>query len=82
MTIHTTDPLFDSLQHLLSDYTDPKDVTREASLKEDLGLDSLDILDFGFNVELEYDITVGNDDITRWNTVADVLNFITANQPD
>ena len=82
MTIHTTDPLFDSLQHLLSDFTDPKDVTREANLKTDLGLDSLDIAEMSWAIEDVFDVTVDDDSLAKFQTVADVLAYVTANLPD
>jgi len=51
-------------------------VTPEASFIEDLGADSLDLVELVMALEEEYDIEVSDEDAEKIRTVRDVLGYI------
>jgi acyl carrier protein len=53
------------------------DITPEARLVEDLGLDTLDLAEAILNLEDEFDILhIGGTDADSFRTVQDILTFI------
>lgn len=55
------------------------DVTRvlpDANLVEDLGYDSLDIVELVIDIETEFDIDVPDAAAEKWKTVADVTGYV------
>lgn len=55
---------------------DIEDVVPEASLIEDLGADSLTIVELVMSMEEIFEIEIDDDDAEKLITVADVINFI------
>jgi acyl carrier protein len=54
------------------------DVTDEASFIEDLGADSLDIVELIMALEEEYDMEIPDEDAEKIQTVKDVTSYIQA----
>ena len=54
-------------------------VTMEASLIEDLGADSANLMMLIMDLEGEYDLTVEDDVLGSIKTVGDIVNYIEAN---
>ena len=52
------------------------EVTLEASFKEDLDADSLDLFELVMALEEEYDVEIPSDDPAELNTVGDVINYL------
>ena len=52
------------------------EVTLEASYKDDLDADSLDLFELVMALEEEYDVEIPSDDLTELNTVGDVINYL------
>ena len=52
------------------------EVTLEASFKEDLDADSLDLFELVMALEEEYDVEIPSDDRAELNTVGDVINYL------
>lgn len=52
------------------------EVTLEASFKEDLDADSLDLFELVMALEEEYDVEIPSDGLAELNTVGDVINYL------
>lgn len=55
---------------------DEDKITLNARLKEDLGADSLDLLELLMTLESDYGIAVPDDDIATFKTVGDVVRYV------
>lgn len=55
---------------------DPSQVTPDSSFLEDLGADSLDIVQLIMALEEEYGVEISDDDAEKIRTVQDVVDFI------
>ncbi len=51
-------------------------VTPNASFVDDLGADSLDVVDLIMGIEEEFDIEIADEDAETISTVADAVNYI------
>ena len=59
-----------------------EEVTPEASFIEDLGADSLDIVELIMALEEEYDMEIPDEDAEKIQTVHDVISYITSKQSE
>ena len=57
-----------------------EEVTDEASFIEDLGADSLDIVELIMALEEEFDMEIPDEDAEKIQTVGDVINYIQSKQ--
>ncbi|MBQ6955824.1 MAG: acyl carrier protein [Bacteroidales bacterium] len=55
---------------------DEKDVTLEASFTNDLGADSLDIVELLMELEKDFEITIPESEAENIATVGDAINYI------
>ena len=54
----------------------PERVTLDAQIKKDLGADSVDILQLLMHLEDDYGITIPDQELAKFETVSDVVNFL------
>ncbi len=54
------------------------EVTLEASFKDNLGADSLDIVELVMELEDEFDLEISDEDAEKINTVGEVVEYINA----
>ncbi len=55
-------------------------VTRQTSFHEDLGADSLDIVELVMELEEEFDITIPDDQAEKIKTVGEAIDYIEREQ--
>ena len=72
----TFDRLVKVFQVVLEEEIDPKELSMEASLREDLGINSIGLLYMAMAVEEEFNIKFTNDDFVAIQTVGDVITCI------
>ena len=53
-------------------------VTEKSSFVNDLGADSLDVVEFVMEVEKEFNITIPDEEATKMTTVGDAVKYIDA----
>lgn len=71
----------DSVIELLKGISGKEDssITDSSTLGEDLGLDSLDMIQLGLDLETRFGITVPDDSLPEDPTVGNVVEFVTGN---
>ncbi len=55
---------------------DESKINMDANIIEDLGADSLDIMDIVNDIEKEFNVTIPQDQYENLKTVGDVVNFV------
>lgn len=70
--------IFDKLKELVVDQLgiEEDEVTMEATMQDDLGADSLDLVDLVMSVEEEFGVKVADEDLENIKTVGDIVNYI------
>lgn len=63
---------------IIGAYTGHKhcDITPEKTLVDNLGADSLDIIQIAMELEEEFGITISDEQCEAWNTVQDVIECV------
>ena len=56
----------------------PDRVTMDAQIKRDLGADSVDILQLLMRLEDDYGIVIPDQELAKFETVGDVVNFLSS----
>ncbi len=59
---------------------DPESITYESSITDDLGADSLDVVDLVMSFEDEFGIEIPDDAVENIRTVSDIVKYIEDNQ--
>jgi len=54
----------------------PEEVTREASFIEDLGADSLDLVELIMAMEEEFGLEISDEDAEKIQTVQDAIHYV------
>ncbi len=70
--------IFEKIKAILAQQLDVSedDITMETNIAEDLGADSLDVVDIIMSIEDEFEIEVPDDKVEVIKTVGDVVNYI------
>lgn len=70
--------VFDKVKKIIVDQLDVEEdkVTDAASITDDLGADSLDVVDLVMSFEEEFDIEIPDDQVEKIKTVGDIVKFI------
>lgn len=64
----------DILIHILG--VDGNEVTEDANLQDDLGMDSLDAVELIMDFEKEYSISIPDSDAENIKTVKDIIDYL------
>lgn len=70
--------VFEKVAGIIADQLDVEEekVTMEASIADDLGADSLDVVDLIMSLEEEFNIEVPDEDVENIKLVSDIVKFI------
>ena len=70
--------VFDKVKKIIVDQLDVEEdkVTEAASITDDLGADSLDVVDLVMSFEEEFDIEIPDDQVEKIKTVGYIVKFI------
>lgn len=73
---------FDRLKKIIVDRldVDEADITPTASIKDDFGADSLDIVELIMEIEDEFGIEISDEDAEKLVTVEDAVKYIDAHK--
>ncbi len=72
---------FERVKNVIVDQlgVDEEDITMEANFVDDLGADSLDIVELIMGLETEFDLEIPDEDAEKIETVGDAVNYIKDN---
>lgn len=59
---------------------DENTITENTNIAEDLGADSLDVVDILMSIEDEFEVEVPDEEIDKIRTVGELVNYIKRNQ--
>ena len=70
--------VFEKIRSILCEQLDIEEssVTMESNIAEDLGADSMDVVDLIMSIEDEFEVEVPDEKIESIKTVGDVVNYI------
>ncbi|MBQ8961968.1 MAG: acyl carrier protein [Ruminococcus sp.] len=73
--------IFEKIRDIIVDQlgVDEDQVTTEANIQDDLGADSLDVVDLIQTIEDEYDLSIPDEAVEEIKTVGDIVNYIEKN---
>ncbi len=76
------DEIFDRVKALIVDHLDVEEekVTMEASFKDDLEADSLDVVELIMELEDEFDMEIADEEAEKLTTVGDAVDYINSVQ--
>ena len=74
--------VFDKVKEIIVDQLDVEadKVTAGANIQDDLGADSLDVVDLVMSLEEEFDIEIPDETVEGIKTVGDIVKYIEDNQ--
>ena len=70
--------IFEKVAAILAEQLDAEEesITLETNLVDDLGADSLDVVDLVMTLEDEFDMEIPDDDIENVRTVGDIVKYL------
>ena len=70
--------VFEKVKAILSEQFDVEEdsITLESSITEDLGADSLDVVDLLMSIEDEFEVAVPDSEVENIKTVGDLVKYI------
>ena len=73
--------VFEKMKQILADQLDADidSITLETDIQDDLGADSLDVVEMLMSIEDEFDIEIPDEQIENLKTVGQVVDYITEN---
>ena len=74
--------VLEKVKAILSEQFDVEEdkITPETSLIDDLGADSLDVVDLVMSIEDEFEVEVPDDEVENIKTVDDLVKYIESNK--
>ena len=74
--------MFEELKTILDEqlHLNGMEITLDSRIKEDLGADSLDVLQMLMTIEEEKGIVIPDEELTTFETVGDIVKYLEANK--
>lgn len=72
----TREKIKEKIVGIIEDLGGYVEVSEESSLANDLGFDSLDVVELTINVEKEFKIDISDDEVSEVKTVKDVIDVV------
>ena len=74
--------MFEKMRNFISETlnVDEDEITMDTSFRDDLGADSLDVVDLLMSIEDEFEVEVPDDEIENIKTVDDLVKYIENHQ--
>lgn len=74
--------VFETIRAMIAEQLEIEEdeITMDSALIEDLGADSLDVVDLVMSIEDEFEIEVPDEAIENMRTIGDAVKFIEANK--
>lgn len=76
--------VFEKVRLILANQFDVEEdtITEDTDIQQDLGADSLDVVDLIMSIEDEFEFEIPDDQIENVHTVSDLVAFIENNSPN
>ena len=73
--------IFEKLKDIIAEQVsvEADEVNLDANIQDDLGADSLDVVDLITTIEDEFDISIPDEAVEEIKTVGDIVNYIEKN---
>lgn len=70
--------VFDKIKDIIVEQLDVEEdaVTMEVSITDDLGADSLDVVDLVMSIEESFDVEIPDEEVENIKTVGDIVKYI------
>lgn len=74
--------VFEKVKSIVADQldVDEEKVVADAVITDDLGADSLDVVDLVMSIEEEFDLEIPDEAVEEIKTVGDIVKYIESNQ--
>lgn len=74
------DNIFDTVRDIIADQLsiEPDKIEMDSTFIDDLGADSLDVVELIMSLEEEFDMEIPDEEAEKIDTVGDVVNYINA----
>ncbi|MGN0687280.1 MAG: acyl carrier protein [Oscillospiraceae bacterium] len=74
--------IFEKVKKLIAEQLDVEEasIQETSSITDDLGADSLDVVDLVMSIEDEFDVEIPEDQVENIKTVGDIVKYIEENQ--
>lgn len=70
--------IFEKVKSVIADKlgVEPEEITESSSFIDDLGADSLDVVDIVMAFEDEFGVKIADDELEKFTTVGDVVKYL------
>ncbi|MBO4261147.1 MAG: acyl carrier protein [Clostridia bacterium] len=74
--------MFEQIKAIIADQlsAEPEKITPETSIIDDLGADSLDVVELVMALEEKFGIEIPDEDAEKINTVSDIVSYVEAHK--
>ena len=70
--------MFEQIKAIIAEQlsADPEKITPDTSIIEDLGADSLDVVELVMALEEKFGVEIPDEDAEKINTIGDIVNYV------